>query len=457
MGSAAASGQWDAAEFLKVPLRECAARVAGLTGDAELADIFHRGLRDTLETTLSREPDGTTFVITGDIPAMWLRDSSAQMLPFLRFLGPEGGADAEELYQVLAGLSRRQFGCIAQDSYANAFNQTASGAAWDPADACEDPWIWERKYEVDSLAFPIWLAHAVWRRTGRADVFDGMVRGVLQAIVSQLRLEQDHENSSPYTFVRQTELPTETLARDGRGPAAGRTGMTWAGFRPSDDACTYSYNIPGNLFAAQALRQLAEIAAEVYGDAELASDAVGLAREISDGVASFGVLHHPAHGDMYAYEVDGLGNTLLMDDANMPSLLSLPLTGGIAADDPLYMATRAYILGPENPHYYEGTRAAGIGSPHTPPGYIWPIALAVQGLTTPDRAEKLRLLRLLRDTTGGTGMMHEGFDPSAPENFTRPWFSWANSMFAELVLDYCGIGALPDESRGGHFAPRVEP
>ena len=431
---------WNAAEFLQAPLRDGAAQVAALTGDAELAGMFLRSMRNTLETTLTRERDGTTFIITGDIPAMWLRDSSAQMLPFLRFLGPAGGADAGELYEVLAGLSRRQFACIAQDSYANAFNREANGASYDPKDGCGDPWIWERKYELDSLAFPIWLAHTVWRRTGRADVFDAAVHGVLRTIVAQLRLEQDHENHSPYTFVRQTDLPSETLQRGGKGPLHGVTGMTWAGFRPSDDACVYSYNVPGNLFASQALRHAAEIAAQVYGDGPLAADAAALASEIDDGVASFGVVRHAVHGDMYAYEVDGLGSTLLMDDANMPSLLSLPLTGGIAPDDPLYLATRSFILSPGNPYYYEGSQAAGIGSPHTPPGYIWPIALAVQGLTTPDRAEKLSLLQLLRDTTGGTGLLHEGFDPSDPARFTRPWFSWANSMFAELLLNFCGIG-----------------
>lgn len=421
------------AVFLEAQLQESALRIEEATADPFLADMFYQGMRNTLDSTLSREADGTTFVITGDIPAMWLRDSSAQMLPFLRFLDSDGG----ELSDVMAGLIRRQFRYIAQDSYANAFNREPNGASYDSADGCDDPWIWERKYEIDSLAFPIWLAHSLWRSTSRSDFFDKGAHAVLRTIVDQLRLEQDHENNSSYIFVRETELPSETLQRNGRGPLHGVTGMTWSGFRPSDDACLYSYNVPGNLFAAQSLRQLAEIAHQVYQDDGLATDASALAAEIAAGVAKFGVVNHPVHGDMYAYEVDGLGNVLLMDDANMPSLLALPLTGGIAADDPLYLATRAFILSAENPFHYEGSQAAGIGSPHTPPGYIWPIALAVQGLTTPDRGDKLCLLTLLRDTTGGTGMMHEGFDPNDPTQFTRPWFSWANSMFAELLLDYC--------------------
>lgn len=428
---------WSAKDFLKQPLDECAKLVETLTGDAHLASIFHQGMRNTLESTIARQYDGTTFVITGDIPAMWLRDSAAQMLPFLRFLD---SAEGPALYEVIAGLSKLQFQYLAHDSYANAFNQEPNGASYDPSDGCNDPWIWERKYEVDSLAFPLWLAHAVWRRTGRTSVFNGTVHGVLRAVVHQLRLEQDHENNSSYRFVRNTELPSETLQRDGRGPAHGFTGMTWSGFRPSDDACVYSFNVPANLFATQALRQLAQIAQEVYGDSSLAAAAESLAEDLARGVAEFGVVQHPVYGDIYAYEVDGLGNALLMDDANMPSLLSLPLTGGIDPADPIYVATRAFILSTENPYYYQGTHAGGIGSPHTPPGYVWPIALAVQGLTSTDKAEKLRLLQVLRDTTGGTGAMHEGFDPDDPTQFTRPWFSWANSMFAELLLDYCELG-----------------
>jgi len=419
-------------DFLETELLRSAGTIREVTGDEKLAQMFLACMRNTLDTTLTREPDGTTFVITGDIPAMWLRDSSAQMLPFLRFVQPEG-----ELCDVLAGLVRRQFGAIAQDSYANAFNHEPNGASYDPEDACEDPWIWERKYEIDSLAFPIQLAHQLWRRSNRTDIFTGPVHEVLKAVVAQWRLEQDHEANSAYRFVRNTELRSETLSRDGLGPATAVTGMTWAGFRPSDDACVYSYNVPGNHFAKAALKQLAEIAREVYADPELEAGALALAAEIAAGIATHGVVNHPEFGDIYAYEVDGLGNALLMDDANMPSLLSLPLTGGVDPADPLYRATRKFILSGNNPFFHRGTHAEGIGSPHTPPGYIWHIALAVQGLTAGTREEKWRILQMLRDTDGGTGFMHEGFLPDDPAQFTRPWFSWANSMFCELLLDYC--------------------
>lgn len=421
-------------DFLADLLSRKSAQLRELMGDPELADMFLACMRNTLDTTLTREADGTTFVITGDIPAMWLRDSSAQMRPFLRLLDSEDG-----LSDVIAGLVRRQFECVALDPYANAFNREPTGASYDPEDACDNPWIWERKYEVDSLAFPVQLAHQLWQRTGRTDIFTGTVLEALRTIVAQWRLEQDHEENSDYRFVRQTDLPSETLSRDGLGPATAVTGMTWAGFRPSDDACVYSFNIPGNHFARLALLHIAQIANDVYRDAALAADATALAEEIHAGILQHGVLNHPEHGEIYAFEVDGLGGKLLMDDSNMPSLLSLPLTADVSVEDPLYQATRKFILSQENPFFHEGAHAKGIGSPHTPPGYIWPIALAVQGLTAATREEKWEILQTLRDTTGGTGFMHEGFDPDDPAQFTRPWFSWANSMFCELLLDYCGV------------------
>lgn len=441
---------------LEQELAAAAAQIAAITGRDDLAEMFVTLMENTLQTTLTREADGTTFVITGDIPAMWLRDSSAQLLPFLRFLqaDAEEGSEAAELADVVAGLVTRQFAYIALDTYANAFNQEANGASYDPHDACGNPWVWEQKYEIDSFAFPITLAWDLWQRTGRDDFLTPDVVATLRTIVSQLRLEQDHENSSPYRFVRQTDMPSETLSRDGLGAPVGHTGMTWQGFRPSDDACVYGYNVPGNLFIRQALLRAAELAEHV-GEVELADAARVLSAEIAAGVAAHGIVIHPLYGRIFAYEVDGLGGVLLMDDANMPSLLSLPMTGGVDPGDPVYVATRQFILSGENPFFYEGTfvpdeagvgvgsgskadavTVTGIGSPHTPPGHIWHIALAVQGLTTPDVAEKLRMIELMAQTTGGAGMMHEGFNPLNPQEFTRPWFSWANSMFCELLLDY---------------------
>jgi meiotically up-regulated gene 157 (Mug157) protein len=423
-------------------LREAADRVRSVSG-ARIGDLVEDALLRTLTDTITLGEDGTAFVITGDIPAMWMRDSTTQLTPYLRFLG-----SCPPLADLVAAVVRRQLACLDHDPYANAFNDGPTGAHYEPDDVCDDPHVWEQKYEIDSLAYPVTLAHTLWRATGRTDVFDERAHRVLRTITRQLRVEQDHDTSA-YRFQRDTDLPTETLARDGRGSAVGRTGMTWSGFRPSDDACTYGYNIPANLFAAQALLAIGEIATEVLDDAALAADARALSRELVAGVEEFGVVDTPSgegpasdaardgaapgRRRVYAYEVDGLGGVLCMDDANTPSLLSLPLVAPDVFDESVWRETRELVLSPANPYYFTGTAASGVGSPHTLPGRVWPIALAVEALTgTP--GDRVSALDLLARTDGDTGHMHEAFDASDPTAFSRPWFSWADSMFCELAL-----------------------
>ncbi|MFD6133898.1 glycoside hydrolase family 125 protein [Isoptericola sp. NPDC056618] len=419
-------------------LHAAAERVRATSGERVGAMVL-AALRRTLTDTLTVGADGSIFVITGDIPAMWLRDSTTQLTPYLRFL-----ADCAPLAALVAGVVRRQLACLDHDPYANAFNDGPTGAHYDPDDVCDDPHVWEQKYEVDSLAYPVTLAHRWWRETGRTDVFDDRAHRVLRTVVDQWRTEQHHD-ASPYRFSRETTIPTETLARDGRGTPVGFTGMTWSAFRPSDDACTYGYNVPANLFAAQALLAVAEIAEEVYGDRALTDDARALSRELVRGVEAHGTVPSPAASArgalIYAYEVDGLGGVLCMDDANTPSLLSLPLIAPDVLDDDVWRATRSFVLSPANPYWFSGTVTAGVGSPHTGPGRVWPIALAVEGLTgTPE--DRARLLQLVAETDAGTGHVHESFDPSDPTSFSRPWFSWADSMFCELAL------AVADDARG---------
>ncbi|MFJ3404218.1 glycoside hydrolase family 125 protein [Promicromonospora sp. NPDC090134] len=410
-------------------LTEAADRVRTTSG-TQVGDMVEAALLRTLTDTVTMGDDGTAFVITGDIPAMWMRDSTTQLTPYLRFL-----ATCPPLADLVAAVVRRQLACLDHDPYANAFNDGPTGAHYDPEDVCDDPHVWEQKYEIDSFAYPVTLAHTLWRTTGRDDVFDGRAHRVLRTIVDQLRAEQDHD-ASPYRFRRDTDIPTETLAREGRGTAVGRTGMTWSGFRPSDDACTYGYNIPANLFAAQALLAIGDIAGEVLDDTALAADARVLSGELVDGVRAFGVVPGGVPGDaapIYAYEVDGLGGVLRMDDANTPSLLSLPLVAPDVYDADVWRATRAFVLSPANPYHVTGTAASGIGSPHTQAGRVWPIALAVEALTgTPE--DRVRLLGVLARTDAGTGRMHEAFDASDPTAFSRPWFSWADSMFCEVAL-----------------------
>ncbi|NYD23599.1 hypothetical protein BJ968_003139 [Kineococcus aurantiacus] len=407
-------------------------RVARRAG-RRVGALFSRALRETVERTPTVRPDGSVFVVTGDIPAMWLRDSTAQWQTYLLLLDR-----APALTDVVAGVLRTQFASIRHDPYANAFNDGPTGRCHEPGDTSDDPWLWERKYEVDSLAFPVLLAHRLRRATGRDDLLGADAHPAMRRVVDLWRLEQDHEERSPYRFVRPTDLRSETLDRDGLGTPVARTGMTWSGFRPSDDACEHGYNVPANLFAARALDHVGTFAREVFADADLARDAGALAGELRAGVAEHGVVDHPVHGRVWAYEVDGLGGVLLADDANVPSLLSLPLLGACAADDPVYLATRRLVLSEENPWFHRGRAAAGIGSPHTPGRYVWPLALCVQALTSGSEEEAVRTLQLIADTDDGTLHVHEGFDVDDPSRWTREWFSWADSTFCELALSLLG-------------------
>lgn len=411
-------------------LRDEAARVL----DDDVAAVFAEAMARTLAEAVVPAEDGTAFVLTGDIPAMWLRDSAAQVRPYLAIAHLDDG-----VADLIAAIVRRQTRQIVRDPYANAFNDGPTGAGHTADLTDRTDWTWERKYEIDSLAFPLQLAHQLWVATGRTDHLDEAFLAAGRAVVETVRTEQDHAARSRYRFERFDCPPSDTL-EGGHGTPVGGTGMSWSAFRPSDDACRYHFNVPGNLFMAASLRDLAALA-DMLDDGALAAQARSLADELAAGVAAYGVVDDPEHGPIWAYEVDGLGHHLLMDDANMPSLLSLPLTGGITLDDPRYVATRAFVLSDDNPTYLRGTTGDGIGSPHTPERYVWPIAAAVRGLTSTDVEEKRALLRQLVDTAAGRGRMCESYDVDDPSAFTREWFSWADSMFCELVLDVLGYSA----------------
>lgn len=392
--------------------------------------MFRQCFLNTLETTVRRLPDGTTFVLTGDIPAMWLRDSASQIEPYVRY-----AAHDDDLRAMVRGVIRRQARYVALDPYANAFNENPDGQGHHDDRTELTPWVWERKWELDSLCHPLRLLHLYHTATGDAEVFDEDVHRMLTVAVATMRAEQ-HPESSAYRFERpHPELPTDTLVNGGRGPECGYTGMVRSAFRPSDDACTYGYLVPANMFAVVVLGHVAAFAHDFYGDAALAADAAALRDEIEEGIQRHAIVDHPRHGPVYAYETDGLGNHLLMDDANIPSLLSIPYLGYRPATDETYRNTRAFVLSPGNPYYSEGRHARGIGSPHTKPGQVWPMSLAMQGLTSTDQEERAELLATLAATTAGTGYIHESFDPDDPGVFTRPWFGWANSLYAQFAME----------------------
>lgn len=414
---------------LNAHLKQAQPRLAHIPG---LYDLYRTCFASTCETTAKLLAGGEAFVFTGDIPAMWLRDSSAQVRHYLPFAKEDA-----KLQALLEGLIARQASYICIDPYANAFNEKPDNSRWDEDETFLTPWTWERKYETDSLCYPVWLAYSYWKATDRAAIFTPKWHEAAQKIAVTLRTEQRHHEQSPYRFIRpwavEEHNARETLQNGGLGTPMGYTGMTWSGFRPSDDACAYHYLIPANCFAAVILGELAEIAQSVWQDAALAEEACQIRRVIVQGIEAYGTVHHPRYGRIYAYETDGLGHYRLMDDANVPSLLSLPYLGYLAPEDPVYQNTRAWLLSEENPCYFQGRAACGVGSEHTAKGFIWPIALSMQGLTASSRVEKERLIRLLLKTTAGCGRMHESFDADNPAQFTRPWFAWADSLCAELI------------------------
>ncbi|MGX7352417.1 hypothetical protein RU97_GL001873 [Enterococcus canis] len=397
------------------------------------AENFNAAFANTLLTTVKRHEDGTTFLLTGDIPAMWLRDSTAQVRPYIVVAKQD-----EDLAEMIAGLVRKQFFYINLDPYANAFNEAANGAGHQTDHTVMNDWIWERKYEIDSLCYPVQLAYLLYKNTGKTSQFnEDFVTGV-QKILEVFQTEQDHRNS-PYQFERDTTRLEDTLPNDGKGTAIAPTGMTWSGFRPSDDACRYGYLVPSNMFAVVVLGYLEEIFQGPLTDAAIVKVAGELKAAIQAGIEAHGRTVNQAGEDIYAYEVDGLGNASIMDDSNVPNLISAPYLGYGDNQEARYLRTRQTLLSKENPYFYEGSYARGIGSSHTPENYVWPIAMAMEGMTTPDKQEKERILDQLVATDAGTHLMHEGFNVDDPSQYTREWFSWANMMFCELVMDYFDI------------------
>ncbi|WP_225563060.1 glycoside hydrolase family 125 protein [Rhodanobacter sp. DHG33] len=412
------------------------ARVQAKIGDPELAWLFGNCYPNTLDTTvhigtLRGKPD--TFIVTGDIDAMWLRDSSAQVWPYLPL-----AAKDESLRRLYRGLIHRHAACIAIDAYANAFlpdPQAHTTLSWAQHDLTDmKPGVAERKWEIDSLCWTIRIAHGYWKATGDRVPFDDDWRAAMQQVLATFRAQQRKHGPGPYHFQRASAVPTDTVPLDGYGNPALPVGMIFSMFRPSDDACIYPLFVPANAFAVVSLRQLAEMSRTLHGDAAFAADCEALAGEVQAALEKYAVMSD-AGQDFWAYETDGYGNQLFMDDANVPSLLALPYLGFCTPDDARYRRTRARVWSEHNPYFFRGKAAEGIGGPHEGLRMIWPMSLMVRALTSADTGEIRQCLHWLKTTHAGTGFMHEAFDQDDPAKFTRPWFAWANSLFGELIVE----------------------
>ncbi|MEI7941119.1 MAG: glycoside hydrolase family 125 protein [Verrucomicrobiota bacterium] len=402
-------------------------------GNKELAWMFENCFPNTLDTTVDFQvvdgrPD--TYLVTGDIDAMWLRDSAAQVWPYLPLMKNDSN-----LQQLVAGVINRQTRCILKDPYANGFYKDDSKVSRWKSDLTDmKPGVHERKWELDSLCYPIRLAYHYWKASNDRAPLDATWRQAILLTLQTFREQQRKTGPGPYRFQRRTEVPGDTLAGGGYGPPAKPVGLIYSMFRPSDDATVFPFLVPSNYFAVVSLRQAAELLTQIHHDQETANQCRALADEVEAALREYAVVMHEKYGRILPYEIDGYGNSYCLDDPGYPSLLSLPYLDAVGPGDPLYLNTRRFVLSDSNPYYVIGKAASGPGGPHVGRDMVWPLGLIMQALTSTDDQEVRQCLVTLQKTHAGKGFIHEAFNKDDSDAFTRPWFAWANSLFGELIL-----------------------
>lgn len=429
----------DKRKFTSKSVEKLITEVKKNIGNKEIAWMFENCFPNTLDTTVDFEiidgkPD--TYVITGDIDAMWLRDSSAQVWPYLPLC-----KDDKSLQQLIKGVINRQVKCILLDPYANAFYKDVNKVSEWKSDLTEmKPGIHERKWEIDSLCYPIRLSYGYWKETGDASIFDEHWLAAMQLVLQTFKEQQRLENKGPYKFQRTTAWATDGVPLGGYGYPAKPNGLICSMFRPSDDATVFPYLIPSNFFAVKSLQQLIEISKAKYdfknkedSYTQLYHAALKLWEPLRKIVQQEAIIYNKGLGNMYAFEVNGYGSFHLMDDANIPSLLSLKYLCNDLINQDVYANTRKWIFSNENPFYFEGNAAEGIGGPHCGMDMIWPMSIIMRGLTSNDDKEIKHCLNLLQRTHADTGFMHESFHKDNANNFTRKWFAWANTLLGEFI------------------------
>lgn len=421
-------------KFTSTAVEETIVQVKKQIANPELAWLFENCFPNTLDTTVDFEiingkPD--TYVITGDIDAMWLRDSTAQVWPYIPLVSRD-----DQLKELIKGVINRQTNCILLDPYANAFYKDFNKESEWKDDLTEmKPGIHERKWEVDSLCYPIRLAHGYWKQTGDTSPFDAAWKKAMGLVLKTFREQQRFEGRGPYTFQRRTSWATDGVPLSGYGYPVKPNGMICSTFRPSDDCTLFPFLVPSNLFAVEVLGNLATmLSIPAIADTRMAAEAKALQQQVRDACKKEAILKHPSYGRIIAFEVNGYGSFHLMDDANVPSLLSLPYLGAIAPNDRLYLNTRKLVLSENNPFFYKGKVAEGIGGPHTGMDTIWPMSIILRGITSVDKKEIRHCIDMLVATHAGTGFMHESFHKDDATQFSRKWFAWANTLFGEFIL-----------------------
>lgn len=422
-------------KFTSKAIEAAIVRIKKQIANPELAWLFENCFPNTLDTTVDFEvidgkPD--TYVITGDIDAMWLRDSTAQIWPYLPFVKEDA-----KLRELIKGVINRQTKCILLDPYANAFYKDFKQVSeWKNDMTKMQPGIHERKWEIDSLCYPIRLAHEYWKNTGDISMFDADWKKSMELVLQTFKEQQRWTDKGPYTFQRHTAWATDGVPLSGYGYPVKPCGLIVSTFRPSDDSTLFGYLIPSNMFAIEVLGYLIEMfSSPALKDLAMVAKAKELQGQVQKGLKENGIITHPKFGEIIAFEVNGYGSFHFMDDANVPSLLSLPYLGAIKPDSPLYLNTRKVVLSEDNPFYYKGKAAEGIGGPHTGADTIWPMSIILRAITSVDVNEIKYCIGILKKTHADTGFMHESFHKDNAAQFTRKWFAWANTLFGELIVN----------------------
>ncbi len=414
------------------------AEVVKLLENDRLAWMFSNCFPNTLDTTVHPNGEYDTFVYTGDIHAMWLRDSGAQVWPYLQLINEDPA-----LKKMIAGVILRQFTCITIDPYANAFYKEADKRGeWATDRTKMLPGVHERKWEIDSHCYPIRLAYEYWKVSGDASIFSDLWIKSMELTLQTFREQQRKNGVGPYTFMRNTTRAFDTVSNDGKGTPVKPVGLIVSSFRPSDDATTLQFLVPSNFFAVTSLRKAAEILTTVNNRKDLADQCLELAAEVETALKKYATYNHPEFGTIYAFEVDGFGNHLLMDDANVPSLLAMPYLGDVDINDPIYQNTRRFVWSESNPYFFRGKVAEGIGGPHIGYDMAWPMSIMMKAFTSQNDEEIKWCVETLMKTDAGTGFMHESFHVDDPNKFTRSWFAWQNGLFGELILKIIADGKL---------------
>ena len=406
-----------------------------------LAWMFENCFPNTLDTTVhysvTEDGDDDTFVYTGDIHAMWLRDSGAQVWPYVQF-----AKNDEKIRKMVRGTILRQLKCICIDPYANAFNFGPTGGEWQSDHTKMNLNLHERKYEIDSLCYPLRLAYYYWQVTGDDTIFGALWQEAVDKILRTFREQQRKDGPGPYRFQRTTSRQYDTMSHDGYGNPVKPVGLIASAFRPSDDATVLLYLIPSNFFAVTSLRKAADILTRVNKDLQKANECKVLADEVEAALKKYAIYNHPKYGNIYAFEADGFGNQLFMDDANVPSLLAMAYLGDVDVNDPIYQNTRRYVWSNDNPYFFHGKAGEGIGGPHVGYDMVWPMSIMMKAFTSTDDEEIRQCIQMLIDTDAGTGFMHESFNKDNASKYTRHWFAWQNTLFGELILKLIDDGKL---------------